>query len=576
MQEQINAKIWELLPHASAEAHHFASRLGVSVLLATALMNRGIDDEDSAFRFLNPRLADLQPPFQMKDMNKAVARIMQARHRREKVAIYGDYDVDGITATALLTTFLKRMDVDATPYIPHRLREGYGLNEEGVRRLARAGVKLIVTVDCGIANPREIQLANSLGIDVVVSDHHLPPTILPKAAAVLNPKQPGCDYPFKDLAGVGIAFFLAAALRSTMREEGRWDDQSMPNLKDELDLVALGTIADMVPLTDQNRILTAAGLEVIQQGRRVGLDALKRTSGLEGKNISSWSVAFQLAPRLNAGGRMGDSVMALRLLTTDSWREADEIAQHLDRLNSERRHIEERMTEQARSFLTGAGFGDDNKSIVLASEQWHRGVVGIVASRLVEQFHRPAIVISLENGLGHGSGRSIAGFDLYKALEECGPHLLAFGGHKYAAGVTIDSRNMEAFAERFETLARQELADVPLKSRLKIDAESSLEEIGLHDVMDLKKLEPFGTGNPEPVWLGRNLVLQGTEQVGKKHLRFTFELPSGSSFKAIGFGMADLENMLGPKIDAIFTLYLDEWRGNTKVGIRLKDIMNAS
>ena len=450
------------------------------------------------------------------------------------------------------------------------------MNEEGVRRLARAGVKLIITVDCGIASLREIQLAISLGMEVVVSDHHLPPTILPKAEAILNPKQPGCGYPFKDLAGVGIAFFLAAALRSAMKEEGHWDDQSMPNLKDELDLVAMGTIADMVPLMDQNRILTAAGLEVIQQGRRVGLEALKRTSGLQGKTISSWNVAFQLAPRLNAGGRMGDSAMALKLLTTDNWREADEIAQHLDRLNSERRQIEERMTEQARAFLTGAGFSDDKKSIVLASEQWHRGVVGIVASRLVEQFHRPAVVISLEDGLGHGSGRSISGFDLYRALEECGPHLLAFGGHKYAAGITIDSRNLEAFADRFEMLARQELADFPLKSRLKIDAESSLGEIGLQDVLDLKRLEPFGVGNPEPVWLGRNLVLQGTEQVGKKHLRFTFEHPSGTSSRAIGFGMADREILLGPKIDAAFTLYLDEWRGNTKVGIKLKDIMNAS
>lgn len=575
MQEQINTKIWELHPPAVGEINLLASRLRVSVLLATALMNRGIEDEASALRFLNPRLSDLHPPFQMKDMDKAVARIMQARDRREKIAVYGDYDVDGITAAALLTTFLKRMDVDAISYLPHRLREGYGLNEDAVRRLAQADIKLLITVDCGVSSIREVQLAQSLDMDVVVTDHHVPPSLLPKAEAILNPKQPGCGYPFKDLAGVGIAFFLAAALRSAMKEAGHWDDQSMPNLKDELDLVAMGTIADMVPLTDQNRILTAAGLEVIQQGRRVGLEAIRRASGLEGKSISSWNVAFQLAPRLNAGGRLGDSAMALRLLTTDNRREANEIAQHLDRLNSERRQIEERMIDQARALLMGTGFGENSKSIVLASEQWHRGVVGIVASRLVELFHRPAIVISLEDGLGHGSGRSISGFDLYKALEECGQHLVSFGGHKYAAGITIDSQNLEAFADRFETLARQELADFPLKSRLKIDAESSLDEIVLQDVLDLKKLEPFGSGNPEPVWLGRDLVLQGTEQVGKKHLRFTFALPSGSSSRAIGFGMADREPMLGPKIDAVFSLYLDEWKGNTKVGIRLKDIMNT-
>ena len=387
MHETYRSMIWEICNTSKDKAVELSRKLGVSTLLGYALLNRGLEDADSAKRFLYPRLLDLYPPFEMKGMSAAISRTMQAKKRGEKVCVYGDYDVDGITSTALACSFLERMGINVFPYIPNRLTEGYSLNENAVRHLAHLGIKLIVTVDCGISNYHEIKIAQSLGIDTIITDHHTPSQKLPEATAILNPKQPGCGYPYEDLAGVGVVFLFLAGLRAAMKDAGEWDDSSAPNLREELDLVALGTIADQVPLTSQNRILVLFGLKTMEQKQRVGIEALKSVSGLEGKTVSSWNIAFQLAPRLNAGGRLGNSSMALKLLTTKEPKKAKEIAEQLDNFNSERRMLEDRITKEAHGLLKEMSFNNDHKSIVLASERWHRGIVGIVASRLVEKFH---------------------------------------------------------------------------------------------------------------------------------------------------------------------------------------------
>jgi len=510
----------------------------------------------------------------MKDIHKATARVMKARESGEKVTIYGDYDADGPTAAALLFLFLKHMEVNVSCYIPHRMKEGYGLNRDAVRRLADTGTDLLITVDCGISNIQEISLAHSLKMDVIVTDHHQPPPVIPKALAILNPKQVQCPYPYKDLAGVGIAFLLAVALRAAMKEAVLWKEHEAPNLKNFLDLVALGTIADQVPLTGQNRILTIFGLEVMNSITRTGIEALKEISGLREKPILSWNVAFQLAPRLNAGGRMGEPSMVFKLLTTENYDEAREIAEELNRLNLDRQKVEDRIVQEAQERLSLAGFSPEKRSIVLASENWHQGVVGIVASRILERFHRPTFIISLQDGIGRGSGRSIKGFDLYQALQECAPWLLDFGGHPAAAGIKIHPQNLEPFSNHFEQVAGKILSEKDLKPRIKLDAETSLEEIGLDEVLQLKRLEPFGAGNPEPVWLGRRLAVERSEKVGNRHLRLTFRLPEGNYAQSIGFGMGHVAELVESHVDAAFTVYLDQWKGTTRLGLKLKDIKN--
>jgi single-stranded-DNA-specific exonuclease len=511
----------------------------------------------------------------MKGMEKAVARIMQSRTSKERVIVYGDYDADGVTAAALLYLVLKHMDVNVACYLPHRLKEGYGLNPEAIRWLAQEGTGLIITVDCGISSAREVMLARSFNIDVIITDHHQPPPLLPQALSVINPKQPDCPYPFKELAGVGIAFLLAAALRAAMKKSGFGDDSDVLNLRNLLDLVALGTIADQVPLTDQNRILTYFGLEVLNQSNRIGIEALKEVCGLAGRSISSWNVAFQLVPRLNAGGRMSDSSLALKLLTTDNAQEAREVAVSLNRMNAERQHVEDRMVQEAEKQLNLAHFSLRNKTIVLASRNWHRGVMGIVASRILERYHRPTIIISLEDGISHGSGRSVQGLNLYSALDLCSSWLTSYGGHTYAAGITIDPQNIVPFSRQFEEVACQYLTAEYLTPLLRIDGITSLEQISMDDALQLRLLEPFGTGNPEPVWLGRGLAVQQVQKIGEKHLRLAFRLSGPQYTRAIGFDMSDAIQLLKASIDAAFTLYVDEWGGTSRLGMKLRDIRNA-
>ncbi len=570
-----NEKIWEFASPRWDQARQLASATGLSSSLAHALINRGIDTKLTATSFLYPTLNDLTPPFSMKDMDVATDRILLAGRRGEKIIVYGDYDVDGVTSTALLFGYLRRMGANAGWYIPNRLREGYGLNEQAVRALAESGTSLIICVDCGISNIREVHVAKSLSVDVIVVDHHLPPTVLPPAFAILNPRRLDCEFPAKDLCGAGITFLLIAALRAKMRESNHWENGEEPNLKDELDLVALGTIADLAHLSGQNRILTKFGLEILNRSRKIGLSAIKKVSGLEDKDLTSWNVAFQIGPRLNASGRMGDSALALKLLLSENPDEALAIARKLDGYNEERQRVENAIVEEALQIIEARQLDDDIRGIVVASERWHRGVVGIVASRLVERYNRPAVVLAIEDALAQGSGRSISGFDLYEALNASSEHLLSFGGHRYAAGVKVSLENIEVFRKRFEQLARQQLVEDDLKPRLKIDAKIALEEVTLQDVEGLLAMEPFGIGNPEPVWASRGVTLIDSKVVGQKHLRLTFRLGPEKVVSAIGFGMAEMERDLHSPLDIAYTMYLDTWRGAQKIGIKLKDIRSA-
>jgi single-stranded-DNA-specific exonuclease len=509
----------------------------------------------------------------MKGMDAAVARIARAIESGERIACYGDYDVDGVTATALLAGFLRAAEADVVTYTPHRLVEGYGLNTEAARRLAAAGAKLLVTLDCGITSVEEVRAASALGVDTVVVDHHTVPVELPAAAAILNPHQPGCAYPSKELAAVGVTFALAMALRRTLRERGRFAaGRAEPNLKDALDLVALGTIADVVPLVGANRILVKFGLEALAEGRRAGVRALKRVAGIPaGTAVTAGQVGFRLGPRINAAGRLDDAGRGVRLLLEDDDARAGALAEELDRENGARQEIERRILaeaiEDAQARLDAGARG-----LVLARDGWHPGVVGIVASRIAERFHRPAVLVALEAGAGKGSGRSIEGFHLYDALAACRAHLARFGGHKHAAGVTVERERLAPFRAAFEAHAAARLTEDDLVPRTRIDGWVEAAELGERAADDLARLGPFGAGHPEPVFALRGAAARArTVGAGNAHLK----LALGRGLDAIGFGMGERLALCGAPIEAAFTLGYDAWDGTRRLQLRLRDVRAA-
>ncbi|HEX8909937.1 MAG TPA: single-stranded-DNA-specific exonuclease RecJ, partial [Anaeromyxobacteraceae bacterium] len=463
------ARRWVEVACDDAVAARLSRELGLDPLAARVLACRGLADPADANRFLDPKLSDLPDPFLMSGMERAVERLARALEAGERIALYGDYDVDGVTSTALLAGFLRAAGGDVLTYVPHRLVEGYGLNTDAVRRLAEGGARLLVSLDCGITSVAEVRAAAELGVDAVVVDHHTVPVELPAAVAILNPHQPRCGYPYKPLAAVGVTFCLAMALRKRLREAGRFGaTRPEPNLRQALDLVALGTVADVVPLTGVNRILVRWGLEELARTGRPGLRALKRVAGIaDGAPVGAGQVGFRLGPRLNAAGRLDDAGRGVRLLLSRDEGEATALADELDRENRARQEIEHQILEQAvvqaeERVAAGA------RGLVLWRESWHPGVVGIVASRVVERFHRPAVLVGVANGAGKGSGRSIEAFHLHDALTACAGHLQRFGGHKHAAGVTVDPAALPAFRGAFEAFAAAHLADEDLVPRCRI------------------------------------------------------------------------------------------------------------
>jgi single-stranded-DNA-specific exonuclease len=542
-------------------------QLGISPLTARVLAQRGILTGHEGRQFLDSRLADLPDPFLLPDMDRATERLARAIMHGERLAVHGDYDVDGITGTALLVETLRSFGADVEFHIPLRLKDGYGLSAEALEKTAAAGTRIVISVDCGISAVAEAGLAASLGIDLIITDHHHPPANLPSALAVVNPHLPGCLFPFRQLAGVGVAFFLLVGLRKVLREKGGFAGRQEPDLRHGLDLVALGTIADIVPLVGVNRILTRVGLAVLSGGSRPGMIALKEVAAV--KEVTCGTVGFHLAPRLNAAGRLEDAALGVELLLGSSNERAMETARLLDGFNRERQKIENETIQQAIELLEQGQGGE--YSIVLADERWHPGVIGIVASRLVERYHRPVVLVALENGQGKGSARSIGGFHLYQGLCSCEQHLQGFGGHEFAAGLSIRADQVSAFALCFEEVAAAILDPEDLLPKQRYDGELLLEELTLESVKEMAALAPFGAGNPQPTFIAAAVRAQQARIVGDHHLRFTAR-QGGYSLPCIAFGMAGRLGELQGDIDLLFQPALNEWQGRTSVQLQICDL----
>uniref|UniRef100_A0A831XLH0 Single-stranded-DNA-specific exonuclease RecJ n=1 Tax=Geobacter metallireducens TaxID=28232 RepID=A0A831XLH0_GEOME len=565
----VAARRWTLRDHDGEAARIIAAELAIDPAVASLLAARGVRDGSSARRFLASSLADVRDPLLLKGMGEAVDRLVLARSRGETVCVYGDYDVDGVTATALLTSFFRQIGIRCFYYIPNRLEEGYGLSADGLRRAA-GKAQVVVSVDCGVNAVAEAELAARLGLDLIITDHHTPGPVMPNACAVINPLQPGCSYPFKSLAGVGVAFNLVVALRGRLREEGAFAGGGEPNLREYLDLVALGTIADVVPLTEENRIFVKYGLRELSISARPGVKALKEVAGVTG-SVSCGAVGFRLAPRLNAAGRLEDAARGVELLLETDPVRAAAIAAELDASNAERQAIEREILADAMALVEGKPDMAGRKSIVLASGAWHPGVIGIVASRMVDIFHRPTVLIALQEGEGRGSGRSIPGFHLYDALDACAEHLTKFGGHRYAAGLSLDESALERFVDRFEEVAAGRLSPDDLVPVLRVDAELAPRQVTAELADAISSLEPFGPGNPEPLFILSGAEIVEQRPVGSNHLKMRL-FKGGRIFDAIGFNLAEAGPRLCGAVDLAFSLGWNEWNGRKSLQLTLKDI----
>ena len=552
--------------HDPERALGLARDVGTPLPVAHALIHRGVDTPAGAQRYLDPALEDLHDPFLLRGLATAVERLRAAIERNEPILVHGDYDVDGITSTFLLYSVLQGLGARVDFRIPHRTRDGYGLSEGAIEEARRRGCTLIVTVDCGITAHGPIATAHRAGIDVIVTDHHEPPPVLPEAFAIVNPHQPGCEYPFKALAGVGVAFKLAEAL---LRGHG-----GIARAREFLDVVALGTIADVVPLVGENRVLARLGLDRLNQLQRPGLSALVEVSGLGGKRISSGHVAFVLAPRINASGRMGNAEQGLRLLLARDALEARSFADSLDEDNQRRRRHDESALIEAAQRVESELTYPDCSSIVLWSEQWHPGVIGIVASRLVEKYQRPALLVALDGDRGRGSGRSLPGLDLNQLLTSCSDLLESHGGHAFAAGLTVRREKLPELRERVEALVRERLSPDDCVPRLALDADVTLGECDLDLVEWLERMSPHGLDNLEPVFRAESVAVESASAVGGgKHLRMRVRDGSGVA-EAIGFGMGARAAEVGRagRCGLAFVPTRNEWMGETRVQLKLKGV----
>ena len=540
---------------------------GIPALMARLLVNRGVSDPQAARAYLNPALSSLHDPLLLSGMEQSVERLCLAVSRGERVCVHGDYDVDGVSSVALLISFFRAVGLDCFSYIPKRLSEGYGLSAQGVGTASRLGAQVMVTVDCGISSVAEAMLCREAGIDLIITDHHSPPEILPDAFAIINPLLPGCSFPFKSLAGVGVAFHLVIALRARLRSRGGFPALE-PDLKEYLDLVALGTVADVVPLLGVNRVLVSYGLRELSAAARPGVRALKEVAGVDGE-VGCGAVGFRLAPRINAAGRLEDASLGLEMLLTPDSAKAKEIASALDDSNAERQALERATLDEARCMLEdGACRG--RKSIVLGSELWHPGVIGIVASRIAELFHRPVILFALEGGTGRGSGRSISRFHLLDAIKSCSGHLLRFGGHSHAAGLSIDQEELEHFAMSFDQAASNALDADALIPSTAYDAELTASQIDSALPLELERMKPFGMGNPEPLFLLKGATVTGSRVLKGGHLKLTLS-SGGRSFEAIGFGLAEKWGGEG-RVDLLFSPGMNVWNGKSTLQLTVKDL----
>lgn len=571
---------------------YLSKTASVSPVLAQILINRGIKTSEEINNFLNPAISKLSDPFDIPGINVAVERILDASKRGERVLVHGDYDVDGLSATAIIFKALKMLGIDCSYFIPHRMEHGYGFNLSSLEEAKQIGVKLIITVDCGITSFETVSLSKKEGIDVIISDHHEPVVknedvkirryedenlitsqfpnfstsrfLLPDAFTIVNPKISNLQSPVSHLSGAGVAFKIVQAL--AMSASG--GSNSPFSINDFLDLAALGTIADVVPITDENRVIVKEGLKLLENGIGPGLMALKSVSGIEKRGLKTGLLLFTIIPRINAAGRISDSRRVVQLLITDSEDEAIEIASWLDKLNSERQEIEEVIYQEAMGKLNKKGI---SPAIVLSSEGWHRGVIGIVASRIAEFFCRPTFIVSTEGEIARGSARSIPHFDIYKGLTHCREFLTDFGGHKQAAGFKLKSEDILSFEEKMNRIVNESLADKDFVPALEIDASVNLSDITFNLLREFDMLEPFGFGNPEPRLGSKGLEVFNPRVVGNNHLKMKLKQRS-HSLDVIGFDMAEFIDRLEvlTTIDAVFTPFINEWEGGRCLQLNLK------
>ncbi len=549
-----------------------ARELGINPIIAKILINRGVTTPDDAKKFLFPSLEHLHNPFLMKDMNEGVDRLIEAIFKKESVVVYGDYDADGITSTVILVKFLSEINDRITYYIPERIEEGYGLSKAAIDRFIEEKVNLIVTVDCGISDHETIAYATTSGIDVIVTDHHEVPDTIPTCSAAINPHRPDCTFPFKSLAGVGVVFNLLIALRGRLRNLGFWKDRTYPNLMKYLDLVAIGTIGDIVPLVDENRVLAKIGLGVANNTERVGLKALMAVSDMGNRSISSESAAFRLIPRINAAGRIGSPGDAVELLLTEDEGRATLLAERLDSYNRKRQEIEKViLNETLEEINTNLDINSVN-SLVLSSHTWHPGVIGIVASKLVDRYYRPTILISVKDGIGKGSGRSIVEFNLYEGLDKkCSSLLLSYGGHRYAAGISIREEDIEEFSETLSKTVSEGVGDARPIPQITIDTLCPLEAIDYNLISQIEMLAPFGSMNPEPLLCAKRVTISSPVTVGNNHLKMLATHDS-IYYDTIWFDRGDFSDLLsGSTIDIIFTPQINHWNGKSSIQLKLKD-----
>ena len=559
-------KKWEFYNPNEKKAKEISEKFNVSELLATVLLNRNIIKDEDVKLFLNPTRKDFHDPYLMPDMEKAVNRIITAIDKKEKTIIYGDYDVDGITSITVLSKFLKERNLNVGAYIPNRLEEGYGLNKKAIKKIADEGYKLIITVDCGISGTEEIDYAYSLGMEVIITDHHEPLEVLPKALAVIDCKRKDNKYPFNSLAGVGVAFKLIQAIGI------RLDLEEKEYLK-FLDIVCIGTISDIVPLVDENRVIAKLGLKLVENTRSPGVKALLNAAAY--KEVNSNTVSFGIAPRINACGRMGHERDALDLFLTENIVEANRITEKLNNYNRERQEIEKRIFDEAILKITSEHLMNNN-AIVIGSENWHHGVIGIVASKITELYFKPSILICFEGEEGKGSGRSIPGFDLHAALCSTSDYLEKYGGHEMAVGLSLKKSNFQKFRQKFEQIARDNHTE-DLVSVIKIDKEINLKDINLENVKQLKLLEPFGEANKTPIFIYKNLKIDSIRALSEgKHLKLTLK-DGNTIINAIGFNMGEYseEFLIGDKIDVIGVLEINTFNGVENVQINMKDLRKS-